>query len=292
MKPLLYDNFEVCISQAAHWLQYRSKIVHTQRWQGTDIKDMPEMATHEVANCSFGVRMAPYDRMLVGLAGSHANMQQDINPNLPWAEDHFEERVCGAPINPGKQWAKWPYGNSASKFLDENGQFNNNYMERYWPKRAGVHFMSSPTEDADDWEERINIAGRANVSPHRGLRYEYGDLNDVVNLLATDPLTRQAYLPIWFPEDTGGGSKRAPCTIGYHFLIRDGQLNINYHIRSCDFLRHFRDDLYLTLRLAQWVTDRLAGISEEFRDLRLGNFYMQIGSLHLFRNDYRKLFGG
>jgi len=114
----------------------------------------------------------------------------------------------------------------------------------------------------------------------------------VVKLLVSDPYTRQAYLPVWFPEDTGGGSKRAPCTIGYHFLMRDGRLDVNYHIRSCDYVRHFRDDLYLTARLLLWVIDRCRTMDERWMDVLPGKFLMQIGSLHVFRNDYQMLFKG
>jgi Thymidylate synthase len=293
MKPHLYDNFAECINQASYWLKHRSKVVHTDRWQGTDISKMPEMATFEVAHCSFGVKMEIYDRTLVGLAESRNNLIVDTGANIPWADDHFWERVSGTPMNPGSEWKKWPYGHSAEKFLDEHGKFNHNYMERYWPKLAGL--PQEPTFSKSDWNQKFEEEQHARpdmIMPrHTGIKYNYGDLNDVVNLLAEDNLTRQAYLPVWFPEDTGGGSKRAPCTIGYHFLIRDDRLSINYHIRSCDFLRHFRDDLYLTARLAQWVVDRLGERNDGSVALRLGNFYMQIGSLHLFRNDAIKLWG-
>lgn len=298
MKPQLYVDFKQCISQAEVWLRHRSNIVHTQRWQGTDITQMPEMATFEVANCSFGVSMERYDRATYGLGIARNNMVEDLQPNMPWAEDHFQERVCGAPINPGTQWKHWPYGHSASKFLDEDGKFNHNYMERYWPKLAGT--IDKPTRDATEFQVAFaHEQHSTNPGTNFGIKYQYGDLNDVVALLAEDPLTRQAYLPIWFPEDTGGGSKRAPCTIGYHFLIRDNRLHINYHIRSCDFVRHFRDDCYLTVRLAQWVVDRLYQLGrigdvdgeQLIPSLSLGNFYMQIGSLHMFKNDYLKLWG-
>lgn len=274
MKPVIYDSFAQAISQAAFFLQHRSRLVHSARWQGSDIAARPEMATHEVTHCSFSVD-------LKGLEEDLEAYQVDIKPNLPWADKHFEERVCGQPINPGTEWANWPYGASAATFLDSRGMFNHNYMERYWPKFAGV--VQEPTLLAEDFPPVTR-------SPNRGIMYEYGDLNDVVRLLASDGYTRQAYLPMWFPEDTGGGSKRAPCTIGYHFLMRDGKLDISYHIRSCDFVRHFRDDLYLTARLLLWVLQRTRQLNPEWKDVEPGRFNMQIGSLHVFRNDYTLLF--
>lgn len=287
MRPYEFPDFATAIQQASYHLQYRSKVVHSAFWQGIEIADKPEMATHEVQHVSFSVGM---DKILIpstAVGATLGTLQEQIKPNLPWADDHFEERVCGAPINPGREWANWPYGKSAERFL-EKGKFNHNYMERYWPRYAG--YIINPTEDAQDWEQSFNSVGLHEVTRH-GIRYEYGDLNDVVDLLAQDPYTRQAYLPVWFPEDTGGGAKRAPCTIGYHFLMREGRMDISYQIRSCDFVRHFRDDIYLTVRLLLWVIDRLRERDGRFCDVLPGKFVMSIQSLHVFRNDYTMLFG-
>ena len=274
MKPFLFNNFGEAISQAENWLHYKSELVHSGRWQGINIKNKPEMATHEITHISFGVRLDGEELL--------NQYREDIKPNLPWADNHFKERVCGVPINPGLEWKNWPYNKSAETFL-EGGFFNHNYMERYWPKYAGM--LEKPTESPKDY-----VPFRA-LGPHRGIRYRYGDLNDVVNLLCEDPYTRQAYLPIWFPEDTGGGSKRAPCSIGYHFLMRNKKLSINYEIRSCDFIRHFRDDCYLTVRLLLWVLEECRRKDSGWENAVPGNYYMQIGSLHIFRNDYQVLFG-
>src|SRR5690606_15120654 len=105
-----------------------AKKVHSARWQGVDISKKPEMATFEALHVSFAVNMTTYGFNMEAVA-------EDVKPNMPWAEDHFLERVCGHPINPGTQWKKWPYGQSAAKFL-EGGRFNHNYMERYWPRYA------------------------------------------------------------------------------------------------------------------------------------------------------------
>lgn len=242
------------------------------------IADRPEMATHELTHTAFCVPLPSENPEHYAL---------DIMPNMPWAEDHFQERVCGYPINPGKEWENWPFSKSAETFLDNRGKFNHNYMERYWPKIAGL--INSPTRTAAEYASAVRQHGDYEIN--RGILYDYGDLSDVVNLLAADPYTRQAYLPIWFPEDTGGGSKRAPCTIGYHFIMRDERLDINYHIRSCDFVRHFRDDCYLTVRLLLWMLEQTRKLDARWDDVKPGLFIMQIGSLHIFRNDYLMMYG-
>lgn len=259
-------------------------LVHSRRWQGAEIADNPNMATFELTHGHFDIDLEGYDQDLEAYA-------RHIGPELPWADNHFEERVCGYPINPGTHWANWSHNSKAgaATFLDDRGKFNHNYMERYWPKFAGA--VKSSTVDRDDFRERLRYISKEHGVPpiHHGIMYDYGDLDEVVDLLVGDPYTRQAYLPVWFPEDTGGGSKRAPCTIGYHFLMRNGRLDINYHIRSCDFYKHFRNDIYLTIRLLDWVLRRAAGKSDNWKEVTVGRFIMQIGSLHVFRVDWEKL---
>lgn len=258
-------------------------IVQTKRWQGITIEGNEHMAQREMTHVHIDIPM--YGEQLDLYA-------HDTGAELPWCDDHFAERVSGYPMNPGTEWRNWSetkksQGN-VEGFLDERGKFNHNYMERYWPRFAGQ--VVSPTATSGEWRERFTEQNRGSMPvPNRGIMYEYGQLNDVVALLADDPYTRQAYLPVWFPEDTGGGSKRAPCTIGYHFLMRDNRLDINYHIRSCDLYKHFRNDVYLTLRLHLWMLDRLRRRDDAWTQVQPGRFLMQIGSLHLFRSDWDKI---
>lgn len=278
-----FYSFAQAHSEIKEKLIEEAELVHSRRWQGAEIANNPNMATFELQHVHFKV-----DLMGVEVIEAY---RLDIQPDLPWADDHFAERVAGYPINPGTQWANWAHNDKsgAAHFLDERGKFNHNYMERYWPRFAGR--VQSPTVDAKDWRERFRYIcqERGVPNPNQGIMYEYGDLNDVVNLLVGDPYTRQAYLPVWFPEDTGGGSKRAPCTIGYHFLMRNGKLDVNYHIRSCDFYKHFRNDLYLTIRLLLDVLARARSKDDAWQGVVPGSFVMQIGSLHVFRTDWEKL---
>lgn len=257
-------------------------VVHSKRWQGVTIANNPHMACKELLHRSFAVELITEDL---------EHYRWDTCAEMPWADDHFEERVSGYPMNPGTQWAEWSqnkrYGDGAKSFLDNRGKFNHNYMERYWPRFAGQ--VEAPTATAQEWRQQFSDQTRGVGTPpvpNRGILYEYGQLIDVVDLLADDPYTRQAYLPVWFPEDTGGGSKRAPCTIGYHFIMREERLDINYHIRSCDLYKHFRNDLYLTVRLLLWVLEKVRKRNPEWKDVKPGRFVMQIGSLHLFKPDW------
>lgn len=178
-----------------------------------------------------------------------------------WCREHFEERVSGIPTNPGESYKRWPYAKfkSDDDFLRHGDKFSHTYQERFWPKVAG--------EDPNN----------------HGIRYGYGDLKDVIKQLKDNPLTRQAYLPIFFPEDTGAiEGQRVPCTLGYHFEIIDNNLTVNYFIRSCDAYRHFRNDIYFTARLLNHVYLELRTVGIR---VGLGTVTMFISNLHLFVND-------
>ncbi|MEK0325032.1 MAG: thymidylate synthase [Nitrosopumilus sp.] len=271
-------NLKEALSATDLEMERNGERVHTERWQSWDISDKPEAEMVEVMHHSIQAPMRSEDLTYY---------QEQITPNLPWADDHFQERICGAPINPGIQWANWPWGKHANKHR-EGEMFNHNYMERYWPKYA------ARTQEATTTVESFNDKGIVGAFvTHRGLRHKYGDLNDVIQLLAQEPQTRQAYMPIWFPEDTGvTHSGRKPCTLGYHFIMRKGKLDIRYDIRSCDLFRHFRDDVYLTICLVKHVLDGCRKINPKVWDnITLGTYVMHITSLHMFVSDYYVKFG-
>jgi thymidylate synthase len=114
-------------------------------------------------------------------------------------------------------------------------------------------------------------------------------LDDLVTILADEPTTRQAFLPVWFPEDLIAirDGKRVPCTLGYHFIMRGGQLHIVYYLRSCDFVRHMRDDSYMAIRLLLWVLSqcRLAAPDKEWDKITPGTLTQHMTSLHCFASD-------
>lgn len=256
-----YGSFEYAIEAARQALLREGKHVHVGHWQGVDVKNKPDMATYELLNHSFTCAVSPVVEEL----------RKQIKPNLPWADDHFYERVGGEGLNPGEQYKNWPYyvNKANDVHRTEGGKFTHTYMERIWPNSTEEH----------------------NRQTMMGIRYRYGDLDDLLNLLLREPLTRQAFLPIWFPEDTGahhGG--RVPCTLGYHFLLRDDELHMWYFMRSCDFIRHFRDDIYLACRLLLWVVDELANAdSETWGIVRPGKLTMHISSLHVFAAEHHLL---
>lgn len=285
MKQKEYTGFLEVFKQIKEDFLHHSQEVKADRWQGMNIKDRPDYISYELMNYGFTTSLNGEEEL---------ELYQDIiQPNLPWADDHFLERVCGEPINPGKEWANWPWGKSAAKHRDANEQFNHNYMQRYWPKYA--HLDHTGTKTPEEFKTKLaNIKSLGGIlEPMSGIRHVYGDMMDIVEYLVKEPLTRQAWIPIFFPEDTGfGDGGRKPCTLGYQFIMRNNKLSVYYPLRSCDFIRHFRDDIYLTVRLLIWVLQECRKRDPEtWNKIVPGSYTMHCTSLHIFTNDWMQLFG-
>lgn len=230
------------------------KEVEQETWQNIKSPDK----TFEITNVYFQGIMPETEKELGELTQA----------NLPWAEDHFQERVGGIPLNPGKQWENWPFYKKSeddARFRS-GGTFSHTYMERFWPKHAGFDCVDP---------DILNRRGIMN----QGIRFNYGDYNDLIERAKQDNSSRQLYLSIWHPEDQSNGNGRVPCTLGYYFLIRNNTLELTYHIRSCDILRHFKNDVYMAVRLAQDFRDKVNP------EIKLGDFNMWVGSLHCFLNE-------
>lgn len=195
--------------------------------------------------------------------GQHASAWAEVvKPNLPWANDHFEERICGEPLNPSPSEAWWPFarnGNAEHKKADF--KFSHTYPERFWPR----------------WAEKDS---NTHV-PNHGIRFEYGDLNILIEVLRQNPYSRQAYLPIWFPEDLTAAclGERVPCSMGYHFIYNPAHQGLDcvYTMRSCDLVRFYRDDVYMAGRLLQHVASAV--------DSAPAKLVINIANLHCFPGD-------
>jgi thymidylate synthase len=226
------------IGRAFETLKNDGEIASSKKWQAIDSPD----DLFEIINGYYIMEMPE----------NIEELGKQCAADLPWAENHFQERVSRNPANPGYEYLNWPYYKPSvhnSKFRSEGETyFSHTYMERFWPNKE--------------------LIGTGKMG------YHFGDFDDLVARMKEDPGTRQAFYAIWHPQDSANDGVRLPCTIGYHFLIRNGVLHITYLIRSCDIFRHFKNDIYMTVRLAQYVRDAVDPT------LKLGKLNMWIGSLH------------
>jgi len=231
-------------------LKDNGEIASSKKWQAIPSPD----DLHEVIN-----------RYIQGdMPETVGELGEQSDADLPWSEDHFQERINSKnpdDANPGKEYLNWPYYHPEEhndKFRAEgDNYFSHTYMERFWPDKT------------------LKGTGK--------MRYNLGDFDDLIARLKDDPGGRQAFYAIWHPQDSANDGVRLPCTIGYHFLIRNGFLHLTYLIRSCDILRHFKNDIYMSIRLAQYVRDQVDP------SLEMGTFSMWIGSLHCWKSEVFRL---
>lgn len=242
--------------------------IHRGKWQTMDVSDSPAHATKELRNVNIFYTV-PDDIL---------KLQDEVQPDLPWAEAHFEERVGGEPVNPPPSFVQWPHHNGDANLHVTDEVFSHTYPERFWPK----------------WANNPKCAGVLDClcnMPNQGYRYECGDLNGVVDQLVANPLTRQAVLPVWFPEDTGAINRRVPCSLTYHFMADENmRLSVWYSLRACDFVRHFHNDVYLAARLLQWMCHEVNNTQGNYSRLMTpGELNITISSLHVFKGDLHKM---
>lgn len=174
---------------------------------------------------------------------SQSNRDKDfvaLGGNFAYAEQEFLERISHRQVNPGKAWEIRQ--ETWQKFLVD-GKMDYTYNERYRPQ-----------------------------------------LELLIEELRKRPGTRQAIMTVYDQHqdiNNWGGKARIPCSLSYQFLrrtVRDREvLNVIYTMRSCDALTHFIYDIYLTMKLQEYVANAV-GIDP-------GTFTHFIGSLHAYAKD-------
>ena len=166
----------------------------------------------------------------------------------PWADAEFEERILnpfetGEFINPGKAWELRK--DIWTEYMHE-GKMAYTYNERIW---------------------------------------QNDQLEKIIARLKEDHDSRQLWLSIWDPNtdtDKLGGISRVPCSLGYNFQFRDGKLNMHYVMRSCDFNTHFINDVYLAIKLLEYVANEVG--------MEVGSFTHTMFSLHVYKKDLKNVF--
>src|SRR5947208_10029696 len=114
------------VDEVGKILLREGKYAEVPTWQSLPVEGKPQGKTWELCDLSVWFPIPENIQLL----------QEQIQPNLPWAEKHFEERMCGVPLNPGETYKEWPWYRGNVETHKEEGKFSHTYMERYWPKKA------------------------------------------------------------------------------------------------------------------------------------------------------------
>lgn len=175
---------------------------------------------------------------------------------------------------------------------NENGRSNYKYAEEFFNWLiSGEMELSEAIMRMNPWVKRfVDTAGLPpNFSASYGPKIK-GQINTIMDELLKNEESRRAYLSILYPTDqvilqldhTGVKSTHEfPCTIGLHFMIREGRLQLIANMRSNNCYRVLPYDVYNFTCLQKYIANQI--------DIEMGAYLHQMNSAHLFSGDVRRL---
>jgi len=160
------------------------------------------------------------------------------------------------------------------------------YIKPLWLASEATERLYSPgnpgvawAHDKKTWNKHIRNGVFAYTHSERWKE----QLPYVINELQRNPMTRQAVMTVYDRHQdmlNWGGYDRVPGDMSMQFMVREGRLICIYNQRSCDFIKSFGADVYLSLQLMKHISIVI--------DREPGDFIHCIGSLHAFDGDRNK----
>lgn len=241
----IYTNAQEMVEEVKRDLAEMGIVVRPATMQDKYVKGNPDYETKELQNYSYCLLNAK---------------SQDIpGVTQPWADAEFEERVTDP----------WERDWEGKRILFQAPKFIN--PGEAWKLRGEV------------WSEYMHDGKLAYT--YNELLWNNDQLTKIMNRLKEDPDSRQLWISLWNPDkdpDFLGGVSRVPCSLGYGLQVRDGKLNLHYVMRSCDFVTHFRNDVYLAIKFLEWVAEKTG--------YPVGDFTHTMFSCHVYNKDIQGVF--
>jgi thymidylate synthase len=166
------------------------------------------------------------------------------------------------------------------KIINKERNWKEDYAEAEWQwyltgmpniKVLGEIYGKIP----EIWKRMANPQGY--VNSNYGYQWERNNQIDyVINLLKTEPDTRQAVVTILDMKEHDEFTYDTPCTYAIQFTIVNGRLDICVTMRSNDLWYGFCNDQYQFSKLQEMVSKRLR--------IETGVYYHFAHNMHLYNN--------
>ena len=145
-----------------------------------------------------------------------------------------------------------------------------------------VKYVKSLVDDYI-YDNKLNPYERENFQEVERMSAQKDVLAD---FLGNNTSTRQCFLSIWSREADIYfiGEKEIPCTIGYHFLIREGKLRVIVNMRSLN-LDILPNDFYIAASLQNYFLEIINNHSiflKSTEKLKAGTITFMVNNLHYF----------
>lgn len=165
-----------------------------------------------------------------------------------------------------------PYRNISQNYANEE-------LKWYW---AGSNSCQEIGQHASMW---LNLTddGVTNNSAYGYIlekKYDYDQIQQIIELLQKDPSSRRAILNISDPKLNKIETKDLQCTIAVQFLIRNNQLEETVYMRSNDVYFGLPYDYIYFITLGNYIASKL--------NIKLGKYIHNATSLHMYLRDEDK----
>ena len=136
-----------------------------------------------------------------------------------------------------------------------------NVWEAWLEAELGLRLSDEPIY-MDVAEPLHPALGNHKEGNHYGYTYQermMGMIDIMFNHFIKSEDTRRAFWPIYHPTDAYRGvfPTRVPCTIGYHFKVNHGKMDVTLISRSCDLDRFWISDIYFARAIMEELLWRL-----------------------------------
>jgi len=174
--------------------------------------------------------------------------------------------------------------NNMFDMLDHSGKINAEWLNyedqerRYGTTDRPLNPGLAYTFNGEFWEKFI----RNGVFSYSYAERFQAQLPYIIRELKAKPNTRQAVMTMYDRHQDmmhWGGRDRVPCSLTYQFMLREDKLVLIYNQRSCDFVKFFPSDVWLTVNLLKHVAREIGK--------EPGQFIHMLGSLHAFAGDLK-----
>tara|TARA_A100001037_G_scaffold306306_1_gene350590 strand:- start:2596 stop:3309 length:714 start_codon:yes stop_codon:yes gene_type:complete len=153
---------------------------------------------------------------------------------------------------------------------------------------TGANPGNAYKNDEEYWSQFLHDSGEFAYSYPERLE---GNVEAITRHLIKNPESRQLWVPIWWNHEdhvNRDEGHRVPCSLGYHFMMRNYKLHMHYVMRSCDFYKHWAKDVILAIAYGDAIIQALKNSVKE--PVELGSFSHTIFSLHGFAKDMKGIF--
>ena len=167
-----------------------------------------------------------------------------------------------------------------NKIINKERNWKLNYAEAEWQwyltgdprvKTLGDIYGKVP----EIWKRMANASGM--VNSNYGWQWEhYGQLYKIIDMLKSNPETRQAAISIYDGKEIKDYAHDTPCTYAVQFTILNSRLNISVVMRSNDLWYGFCNDQYCFSMLQKMVADKLK--------IEIGTYYHFAHNMHLYND--------